>query len=323
MEAAPAPSAAGNAARVEAFWNKFDTQLSGRPSLGQLGRRKLFTAGRSGVYVAVITLLLNKLLHRTLRIPKGTIRAKVQRVLAKALLVPSTTAVVICAAIASLVTWRRRKLTSFETAIESLGQGLHSWAQTSEHLRTFSDKQIGWLVAEAPASLLERTHDLTAEFRSRMRKLRRSSRRRDRLAWRMGLGGAPQLTRKKLLDALGSPRCVGGWDGLSVLLVPGLLTTNYPKYFAVIVDDLERLGIDVEVSAIDTGASVEQNARVLCEEVNMLTRRSQQERRVAGKHSEDSTTDHDCNPPPRFGSPHVRKVALYGHSKGAIDGVCS
>ena len=30
------------------------------------------------------------------------------------------------------------------------------------------------------------------------------------------------------LITLGVPRCHGGWDGISVLLVPGLLTANYP-----------------------------------------------------------------------------------------------
>ena len=42
-----------------------------------------------------------------------------------------------------------------------------------------------------------------------------------------------------------------GWDGLSLLLVPGLFTKWYPGYFVTLLADLEALGLDVHVSSID------------------------------------------------------------------------
>ena len=93
----------------------------------------------------------------------------------------------------------------------------------------------------------------------------------------------------------------------------------YPKYFAAIQEDLGRLGIDVEVSKINTGHSVHTNASVLRDEVKMLAQRSQKQWRAIGRSSDDTSTDHGA----RRGSSspqHVRKVAIYGHSKGAIDG---
>ena len=74
-------------------------------------------------------------------------------------------------------------------AIESLGQTLHQWAQGTQSLKTFSEKRIGWLVAEAPPSDLEATHDPTHEFKRRLKKIRRACmrRKRERFAWLMGM----------------------------------------------------------------------------------------------------------------------------------------
>ena len=52
-----------------------------------------------------------------------------------------------------------------------------------------------------------------------------------------------------------------------MLLVPGLLTGNYPLYFATLRAELQRMGFDVLVSSIDTGAGVARNADVVRDEI--------------------------------------------------------
>ena len=82
----------------------------------------------------------------------------------------------LCLAVLGMA-WRRlqkdHRQQHLWAALEALGRDLHAWAEGSQHLRTFSASGIGWQVARARPGLLERTADLTAEFRLMLRKLRR------------------------------------------------------------------------------------------------------------------------------------------------------
>ena len=92
----------------------------------------------------------------------------------------------------------------------------------------------------------------------------------------------------------------------------------YPGYMASVVDDLERLGIDVMMSDIDTGNGVEANAQVIRSEILKLTSRSTGRNRSHRTCSEDSTTDHESTK-----TACMTKVCLYGHSKGAVDALAA
>ena len=105
-----------------------------------------------------------------------------------------------------------------------------------------------------------------------------------------------------------------------------MLNSYYPGYMASVMNDLEQLGIDVMMSGIDTGKGVEANAEIIRSEILKLTKRCYSTRQFEGadkgSFSEDSTTDHESVTHSQDSS-MVRKVCIYGHSKGAVDAIAA
>ena len=278
---ADADAAASSRALIppdEAFWNSLGHARYRPPSLGKLGRRKLLVAVRLGLYSGIASFFLNKPIHTLFGIQRGGIRRAVFRILVSL----SFVAVVPCllVLVAVRARWRRKfqdtgaTHTHFDRVLESLGRDLHAWAQQSSFhdLKAFSDKDIGWLTDSAPAAIRRATPDVTADFHRRLRKLRRRPLSLFQTAlWLLGFVRRPRLNRRELVSSLGIPQLPGGWDGLTILIVPGLLTKRYPLYFQALRHDLERLGLDYHFSRIDTDASVETNAAVLKAEIELLT----------------------------------------------------
>ena len=60
------------------------------------------------------------------------------------------------------------------------------------------------------------------------------------------------VTRKLLIDVFGLPPQQGGWDGVSVLLIPGLWTKWYPLYWVHLRQARRR----VEINHMDNVASM-------------------------------------------------------------------
>ena len=272
------------------------------PTLGSLLRRKLLATGRAGLYMAALSFVLNRPLHWVLGIKDGEIRAfnirVVKRVLQTirtvlliplALLTTGWSVLGLALALTAGRRWMRNRSEDnrgsrggigiggsgsgntgggnnggggVDSFLETIGQDLHHWAQGYKNLRTFSDKDIGWLVNSAPPEVQDSTPDVTEEFMQRLKRLRTKRSPGDQVLTRflrfLGLARRkPHLTRRHLIGTLGVPPVAGGWDGLSVLIVPGLLTKRYPLYFATLQNDLERLGIDFSFSSIDTDRGVE------------------------------------------------------------------
>lgn len=276
------------------------------PSLGRLAAEKLVRAGRTGLLLAIASLVLSRPVHRALGLPRGAIRGRVWRIvehtrerIAGILLIPGTGFLAVFLTVLGFA-WARGRLLRpshaacqgrmLDVALESLGADLHAWAQKSAHFQTFSEHDIGWLANSAPPALRQNTPDLTEAFFKRLQLLRlhgtSATGMVQKLLWHLGLARRPKLTRTQLINALGVPLCRGGWDGLSILLVPGLLTKWYPLYFTSLRHGLERLGFDVRVSQLDTDASVRANAEVLRAEL---------------------------------AAENPRRFVVYAHSKGAVD----
>uniref|UniRef100_A0A7S1ULJ7 GPI inositol-deacylase n=1 Tax=Phaeomonas parva TaxID=124430 RepID=A0A7S1ULJ7_9STRA len=318
------------------------------PTLGALGMKKLKSFALLGLRLALASRAADYALHRGFGLRRGAIRGRlrgVMQTLRGLLLLPGATTLAVSGAIlavayARALALRRARARSgsvgviMDEALESLGSDLHAWAQKSEHLKTFSEADIGWLITGAPAELRRATPDVSDEFHHRLRLLREHKKSArgllQNLLWMLGLARRAKLDRAQLVNALGVPPCRGGWDGLSILLVPGLLTKWYPVYFTSLRFGLERLGFDVHVSRLDTDLGVEANARVLRDEILCIANGSDPEdlelyptpqdvAAGAAGAGEDSSSPATRRSSGRRRVRGRRKIAVYSHSKGAVD----
>jgi hypothetical protein len=162
----------------------------------------------------------------------------------------------------------------FAGAFEELGQDLHEWGnnQPLNDFKTHSEGHVGWLLREPEAPLLV---DQTAQFHAKLREL---GRRKEGV-----------VTRKLLIDVFGLPPQQGGWDGVSVLLIPGLWTKWYPLYWVHLRQALDHCAIDYHFSRCDSDATSAENSLVVKKEIEQLLASSS------------------------------RSVLIYAHSKGALD----
>ena len=109
---------------------------------------------------------------------------------------------------------------------------MRRWSHTGNNqplndFKTHSEGHVGWLLREPEAPLLV---DQTAQFHAKLREL---GRRKEGV-----------VTRKLLIDVFGLPPQQGGWDGVSVLLIPGLWTKWYPLYWVHLRQARRRVEIN-------------------------------------------------------------------------------
>jgi hypothetical protein len=261
------------------------------PQLGLLGVHKVVGAVWTGGRLLIIGSLINEALHRgPLRLQRGAVRTHVGAALAtiaKSFQIAGTTAIVVSAAlsfsltrrVAARVLKRRRQSSStleglFAGAFEELGEDLHEWGnnQPLDDFKTHSEGHVGWLLREPEAPLLV---DQTAQFHAKLREL--------------GMRKDGTVTRKLLIDIFGLPPLQGGWDGVSVLLIPGLWTKWYPLYWVHLRQALDHCAIDYHFSKCDSDATSAENSLVVKKEIESLLASSS------------------------------RSVLIYAHSKGALD----
>jgi len=267
------------------------------PRLGLLGLGKFLGLARAGGYLVGTAQLINVLAHRGGGLKRGTFRAKARdaaRSVGSAMRVTGATALAASAAVGAALVWKvasrpgRRGSRfrgasleeAFAGAFEDLGRDLHEWGnkQDISDLQTHSEGEVGWLLRRPDAPKIV---DQTTEFHKKLLEL---SRRR--------AGG--RVSRKLLLDTFGPPRVPGadraaGWDGVSVLLVPGLWTKWYPLYWVHLRSALDRCAVDYHFSRADSDATSAENVSVVRAEIFALLRGSK------------------------------RSVLVYAHSKGALD----
>ena len=105
----------------------------------------------------------------------------------------------------------------------------------------------------------------------------------------------PKLNEAKAKELFGDVEF-----SFKVLLVPGLWGHHYPGYYVTVRDAFRKIGVECEISRVDSEGSVKENARTVAEEIEEMS-------------SSSSSSNNSSS------SNGSTKVLAMGHSKGGLD----